>query len=116
MKTFLLPETEVHADGEGPAVAVEARKIQVTLGITGIVEQQSLDVSIHGSADGSSWTPKPLAAYPQKFYKGVSVLLIDLEPTPEIAFLQARWKVNRWGRGDLTPSFRFYVFAETANL
>lgn len=116
MKTFLLAETEVRKDGEGEAAAVDARKLQVTLGITHVVEQESLDVTLHGSADGKTWTTKPLLSFPQKFYKGISTMLLDLDGTPDITYLQVRWKVNRWGRGDLTPHFRFFVFAETANL
>jgi len=41
----------------------------LTLAITNIIEQESLDVSIFGSADGATWDPKPVAAFPQKFYR-----------------------------------------------
>lgn len=112
MSEFLVAEQEVREDGQSAAIAVEAPSLLLTLGITDIVEQESLDVTLHGSTDGETWTAKPVAAFPQKFYKGVSAILVDLAATPEVRFLQARWKVNRWGRGDLTPRFRFYVFAE----
>ena len=87
----------------------------VTLGVTKIVEQEALLVSIHSSADGSTWSATPVAVFPQKFYTGVSTLVVDLAAHPNAAYLRAQWKVGRWGRGDKTPSFRFYVFVESAS-
>jgi hypothetical protein len=40
--------------------------------------------------------------------------LLDLARHPGVRYLLARWTVNRWGRGDLTPLFAFYVFLEQA--
>ena len=77
-----------------------------------IVEQESLDVSIWGSADGKEWGAKPLIAFPQKFYVGVYTILLDLSAHPEVRYLQARWQVARWGVGSTKPMFTFYVFAE----
>jgi hypothetical protein len=85
--------------------------ILVTLGILEVIEQQSLLISIHGSPDGTDWTASPLVEFPQKFYTGVSAVLIDTT-TASIRFLRAEWKADRWGRGSKTPSFRFYLFAE----
>ena len=116
MKIFLLPETEVTTNGQSDAVHVPALKLEVTLGIAHVVEQESLDVELYGSADGTTWTAKPVAAFPQKFYSGMSAILVDLDPTPGIEYLQVRWKVNRWGRGDLTPRFLFFVAAEPAEV
>jgi hypothetical protein len=81
----------------------------VTLAITKIIEQESLDVSIFGSADGAAWTPKSLAAFPQKFYCGESPLLLDLTPHPDVKFVRLHWEVARWGRGTETPMFEFDV-------
>jgi hypothetical protein len=83
----------------------------ITLGITHVVEQEVLMVSIQGSADGSNWMPA-LASFPQKFYTGVASVLLDLSKHPDVRFLRAVWKTQRWGRGDKTPAFTFYVFAE----
>ena len=55
----------------------------LTLEITKIIEQESLDVSIHGSADAAGWDAKPIAAFPQKFYCGQSPMLLDLTAHPE---------------------------------
>ena len=54
----LVPEnTVVNVKGDGPALAVsgaEGRIFLLTLAITNIIEQESLDVSIFGSADGAT--------------------------------------------------------------
>jgi len=84
------------------------------LGITKIVEQESLDVSVWGSADGKEFGTAALLALPQKFYVGVHAGLLDLSQHPDVKYLQARWKVARWGVGSSQPMFAFYVFAEAA--
>ena len=115
---FLAPETKVEADGAGPALELGSsagRTLLLTLGITKIVEQQSLDVSVWGSADGTDWGAKPLTAFPQKFYTGTYTILLDLAGRPEVRHVQARWKVARWGVGSTKPMFIFYLFAEPAS-
>jgi hypothetical protein len=116
---FLVPETVATKDGAGQPVALggqQGKILRLTLGITSIVEQESIDVAIHGSTDGQTFDPKPLATFPQKFYCGTYALLIDLEDKPEISHLRVQWKMNRWGRGSLTPMFGFYVFAQASSL
>lgn len=112
LPNFLLEETEIRKDGEGPAVPVDGGGLQLTLGITEIVEQQSLDVSIFGSPDGTIWTPKPIVQFPTKFYKGVSTILLDLAAIPEVHYLKVKYKAVRWGHWTDGPRFTFYVFAE----
>jgi hypothetical protein len=116
MTTYLeiVPETTVHANGSGPVLELEpgSRLLQVTLAISEVVEQESLELHLHGSPDGVTFTPKPVLAFPQKFYTGLSSMVLDLGRMAEIRYLQARWKVNRWGRGDTTPKFTFFVAAE----
>jgi hypothetical protein len=111
--TFLVPEkTFANAKGDGPALDVSSAASQVfllTLDITNILEQQALDVSIYGSSDGSTWSAKPLTAFPQKFYRGQHPLLLDLTAHAEAKFVRAHWEVNRWGRGTATPMFEFNV-------
>ena len=105
-------KTVVSAKGDGPTVDVSGavgRVFLVTLDITEIIEQESLDVSIYGSADGAVWGAKPVAAFPQKFYRGEAPLLLDLTPHPEVKFVRAHWEVARWGRGVETPMFEFGV-------
>ena len=111
--TFLVPDkTVVNAKGDGPVVEVSDaanRVFLVSLNITGIVEQESLDVSIQGSADGTTWGPKPVTNFPQKFYQAQHPLLLDLTGHLSIKFLRAHWEVSRWGRGSETPMFEFDV-------
>lgn len=113
LDTYLVPEaTTVTAKGDGPAVNLSAaghRVFLLQLNIARILEQQALDVTIYGSADGSAWGQKPLLAFPQKFYRGEHPLLLDLAQQPEIKFLRAHWEVSRWGRGPETPMFQFQL-------
>lgn len=100
------------AKGDGSTVDVSSasnRVFLVTLSITKIIEQESLDVAIFGSADGATWEPKSIAAFPQKFYTEESPLLLDLTTHPNIKFVRAHWEVARWGRGTETPMFEFGV-------
>jgi hypothetical protein len=112
-EAFLVsPNTTVSAKGDGPAVDVSGvthRVFLVTLAITKIIEQESLDLSIYGSADSAAWSAKSLAAFPQKFYCGESPLLLDLTAHPDVKFVRAHWEVARWGRGVETPMFEFGV-------
>ena len=81
----------------------------LTLEITNIVEQESLDVSIYGSADGATWGAKPLTNFPQKFYRAQHPLLLDLSAHKDVKLVRAHWEVGRWGRGSETPMFEFSV-------
>jgi hypothetical protein len=104
------PKTVASAKGDGPSVDVtgaSSRVFLLTLNITNIVEQESLDVSIYGSADGATWGAKPLSTFPQKFYRAVHPLLLDVPA--DVKFLRAHWEVARWGRGSETPMFEFDV-------
>ncbi len=113
LDTFLVPEkTAVSAKGDGTAVDVSGaagRVFLLTLEITRIIEQESLDVSIIGSADGATWGAKPVVSFPQKFYCGQTPLLLDLTAHPDVKFVKAHWEVARWGRGVETPMFEFGV-------
>jgi hypothetical protein len=114
---FLVAEQTVSANGEGAALELQPNGsgvLELTLGILEVIEQESLDVNIHGSTDGTAWTPKPIAAFPQKFYKGVSKILLDPGKHGSPRFIRAQWKVNRWGYHATGPLFRFYVFAAPA--
>jgi hypothetical protein len=103
-------KTVVSAKGDGPTVELSGASGHVfllTLEISKIIEQESLEVSIHGSADGAAWGAKPVVAFPQKFYCGQSPILLDLTMHPDVKFVRAHWEVARWGRGVETPMFEF---------
>ena len=113
---FLLPETTVREAGTGEALDVAeftGGALLLTLGITRIIEQQSLDVSIWGSPDGKEWGAKPLISFPQKFYCGTYQILLDLAQHADARYLRAKWTAARWGKGDPKPLFGIYLFAQT---
>jgi len=105
---FLVPETTVTQQGSGQAIEWSQPTSLVTLGIVSVEEQQSLHVSLWQSADGSNWGTKPALQFAQKFYPGTHSMVLQSTSN----FIQARWHVNRWGRGHLKPRFTFYVFIE----
>lgn len=117
LPAFLVPECVVQTNGHSPAFDLGPNppsRLLVTLGIIEVVEQESLEVALVASLDGESWIPSPVLEFPQKFYPGASALLLDLARHPGLRYLRARWTVNRWGRGDLTPLFVLYVVLEHA--
>jgi len=112
---FLVAETTIREAGTGPAMALGEQSggtLVLTLGITRIIEQESIDLSIWGSADGTDWGTKPITTFPQKFYCGTYQIILDLSGHPETKYLRAKWSVNRWGKGDLKPLFGIYIFIQ----
>lgn len=113
MDLYLVPEkTRVTAKGDSDpidALGLSTHVLLLTLNITDVIEQESIDVSIYGSADGTTWSEKPLIAFPQKFYRGEHPLLLDLSDKPDVKMLRAHWEVGRWGRGTETPMFEFQI-------
>jgi len=111
--TFLVPvKTLVNANGDGTVVDVSSafnRVFLLSLEITKIIEQESLEVSVYGSVDGTTWSSKPIASFPQKFYCEQSPMLLDLTAHPDVKFVRAHWEAARWGRGTETPMFEFSV-------
>jgi hypothetical protein len=116
VQVVLLPERVTVEDGIGAEVAVgpaQGHPLVLTLGITRIMQQQSLDVSIWGSADRTLW--RQLATFPQKFYCGTYLLLLDLSEHRHVRYLRAQWRMGRWGEGESETQSGFYVFAETCH-
>ena len=117
LPNFLIPETVVREAGAGPELSVGSAPVGLlllTLGITRIIEQQSLDIAIWGSQDNVEWGAKPVLSFPQKFYCGTYQLLLDLNQHPGVKYLRAKWQVSRWGRGDPKPLFGIYLFVQDA--
>ena len=117
MSKLLLPESVARQDGAGAVIALESdsgKPLLLTLGITRIVEQESLEISVWGSEDRETW--RLLEMFPQKFYCGTYSLLLDLSRSPEVRYLRAQWAMNRWGGGETEPLFGFYLAAEEAEL
>ncbi len=118
LPAFLLPEKIASEDGQGEPVVLDRilldpsrrQRIQLTLGITRILERESLDVQIYGSADGERW--RPLAAFLRKSFCGIYSVTLDLSAQREIRYLRTQWKMHRWGPGESSPLFSFYVWIE----
>src|SRR5579864_2995110 len=114
---FLFPESIAREDGHGAEILLgdsRVRSLLLTLGITRILQQGTLDVSIWGSTDGQAW--QPVASFPQKFYCGTYSLVVDLSRRLEIRYLRAHWRMGRWGGGDSKPLAGFYLVAEEAKM
>ena len=109
MQIELIPQdTRVESNGNGTKVDVSAsqsRTFLCELQITDQIEQESIDVSIWGSADSENWGRKPILMLPQQFYRGETRMVLDLTLRPEVKFIRAGWEVNRWGRVAPTPMF-----------
>jgi hypothetical protein len=105
---FLLPETTLRESGFGPEINLcqgENRRLFVTLNITRSAEQQSLDVCVWGSSDGTRWDPQPLMKLPRQFCCGTCRMVLDLTERTDVRWLRAHWQIARWGKGDLKPLF-----------
>ncbi len=109
MQISLIPvETKLESNSDGQAfdiTATASRTFLCILKITEQIEQESLDVSIWGSADGQDFGKKPLLKLPQQFYRGTTKIILDLSFRQEVKFLRAKCELNRWGRVARTPMF-----------
>ena len=115
LPTLLLPESIARADGTGPEFDLGSKRgklLVLTLGITRIIEQESLEVYVLGSPDGDRWGPRPLTTFPPKFYCGIYSILLNMAAHPDVRFVRVAWKMSRWSRADVMPMFGFYVYAE----
>jgi hypothetical protein len=114
----LLTESVRKGDGVGPVIALDqycGRLLVVTLGITDVVERTGLTVSVwgaNGQTDQMDWGSKPLVTFRQRQYCGVYSVLLNMATYPDVRCLRVQWNMNRWGKGERTPSFGFEVFLE----
>jgi hypothetical protein len=115
LRNVLLPESIVRADGAGSEIDLGSKRgklLVLTLGITRILEQESLEVTVCGSVDGEYWDSKPLAKFPPKYYCGLYSILLNLGSRSEVRFLRVHWKMSRWSKRETMPMFGFYVYLE----
>jgi hypothetical protein len=103
------PDTVLENNGHGEMADISAgatRTFLCTMIITDQIEQESIDLSIWGSADGENWSPQPVLRLPQRFYCGETRAVLELVFRPEVKFIRARWELNRWGRVAPLPLFK----------
>src|SRR3979490_2428099 len=109
MQLQLIPaDTRMESSAHGASFSISesvTRTFLCRLTVTDQIEQESLDVSIWGSADGETWSKKPLLMLPQQFYRGTTKMILDLSLRPETKFIRAHWELFRWGRVATTPMF-----------
>jgi hypothetical protein len=104
------PGTRVTGNGHGEAFEVrgsQSRTYLCSLEITDQIEQESIDVSIWGSAEGQEFGKQPILKLPQRFYRGETRQVLELTMRPEINFIRAQWDLARWGRVAPHPMFVF---------
>jgi hypothetical protein len=105
----LIPaNTKLESNGDSPPIDVsitQTRTFLCRLTVSDQLEQESLDVSIWGSADGQDFGKRPLLKIPQQFYRGTTKMVLDISFRTEVKFLRAKWELNRWGRVAPTPMF-----------
>ena len=100
--------TRLESNGDGEPIRVsasETRTFLCRLTVSDQIEQESLEVSIWGSADGRDFGKRPLLRLPQQFYCGTTKMVLDISLRSEVTFLRAKWELNRWGRVSPTPMF-----------
>ncbi len=117
LPAFLVAENVVRSDGAGAAVPVDPTRnplLEITLGITRILEKESLHVSVWGSADGEAWLR--LRSFPPKSYCGSYAVPLDLSSHAEVRFLRAQWTMGRWGLGAEAPVFGFSIEIRAAEI
>lgn len=109
LESILIPPgTALTGKGQGAAIDVSAangRNFLLTLTISEAVEQEYLELSVYGSADGTQFGTAPIVTLPQRFYVGDYPVLLDLSSRPDIGFVRVAWDCVRWGRGELNPRF-----------
>ena len=106
---LMAPDTLLQENGAGEAMDVSAAATRTFLCIMFIsdqIEQESIDISIWGSADGQDWGTKPILKLPQRFYRGETRAVLELVFRPEVKWIRAQWELNRWGRVAPLPMFR----------
>jgi hypothetical protein len=109
MEFDLIPQgTLLQENGHGVTVDIRAsstRTFYCVMLILDQIEQESVDVSIWGSADGENWGTQPVLRLPQQFYRGETRAVLDLTLVPEVNLIRAGWELNRWGRVAPLPKF-----------
>ena len=112
----VVPECMAHSDGHGPVFELfsseQGKLLVLTLVINAVLEHEVLFVSIWGSPDAETWGTTPLVSFPPKSYCGVYSNLLNLAARPDIRYIRAQWKMQRWDKTTGDVMFDFYVSVE----
>ncbi|MBI3678864.1 MAG: hypothetical protein HY235_00410 [Acidobacteria bacterium] len=115
---LLFPETVVEGGGRGPVIdlgSARGKPLQLTLIINRMMEQQTLDLAVCGSGDGSDWSARPIMILPHKYYCGTYYHVVDLSELPDARFLRVDYQVHGWAHPGTSPVSCFSVWAEPAH-
>lgn len=105
---LIAPGTRLTSNGEGQSFDISSsltRTFLCSMEITDQMEQESVDISVWGSADGQDFGKMPLLKMPQRFYRGETRQVLDLSLKSEIRFIRAKYDLARWGRVAPHPMF-----------
>src|SRR5579883_217611 len=110
---YVVPECAACSDGCGPVLELSASErgklLIVTLAINCVLEQETMCVSIWGSADAHNWGTAPLASFSPKNYCGVYSTVLNLAARPHVRYIRADWKMERWKRRTKEVMFDFCI-------
>ena len=112
---YLVTQSVKKSDGMGQAIQLDSlsgKLLVVTLGISQVVEQEGLEVSVWGSTSGTDWGTRPLLVFPQKSYCGVYATILNLTRNPAIRFLRVKWTMSPWSQRTSELMFGFHVSLE----
>ena len=113
---YVVPECATRSDGCGPifelSSAERGKLLVLTLGINCVLEQETLLVSVWGSADAENWGTTALVSFPPKSFCGLYSTLLNLVTQPGIRYIRVQWRTQRWQNRTEQPLFCFYISVE----
>ena len=114
--SIVVPPCVAYSDGCGPVFELypseHGKLLVLTLVINAVLEHETFFVSIWGSPDAETWGTTPLISFPPKSYCGVYSILLNLAARPDIRYIRAQWKMQRWEKTTSDVMFDFYVSVE----
>ena len=113
---YVVPDCAAYSDGGGPVFELSSSErgklLVVTLAINCVLEYETLFVSIWGSPGAETWGTAPLASFTPKHYCGVYSILLNLAARPNINYIRADWRVQRWKSSTKEVMFDFCIAVE----
>ena len=113
---YVVPDCAACSDGCGPVFELSSSErgklLVVTLAINCVLEYETLFVSIWGSPRAETWGTAPLASFTPKHYCGVYSILLNLAARPNIKYIRADWRMQRWKSRTKEVMFDFYIAVE----
>ena len=116
----VVPPCAAYSDACGPVFELspseQGKLLVLTLAINAVLEHETFFVSIWGSPNAEAWETTPLVSFPPKSYCGVYSILLNLAARPDIRYIRAKWKMQRWEKTTGDVMFDFYLSVELSAL